>query len=210
MPAGVQVVAPLMPAALATLELALSHAHPGVVATLVPTPFPRLTPDLRAGVVDALLTFGESPAPDIESTRLGELHRVGLVAATHRYAFRPAVDVREFADQLMIYAPELPDEYMHPFVLADVRPLKTASLSPLPASNTAQVAQRVLEGRAVTVVPAALTANLPPELKRVRLEGVPPCWYIAQRRRNDTRPELLTLIDLLVAFTESITRSAVR
>ena len=209
-PAGVPVVAPLMPTALATLELALSHAHPGVGATLVPTLFPQLTSDLRAGRVDALLTFGESAAADIESTRLGELHRVGMVAATHPFAFRPRVDVREFAAQPMVYAPELPDDYMHPFVLADVRPLAEATLSALPASTTAQVAQRVLEGRAVTVVPAALTANLPPELKRVWLDGVPPCSYFAQRRRGDERPELSTLIDLLVAFTESITRAAVR
>ena len=45
-PAGVPVVAPLMPSALATLELALSHAHPGVVTALKPTPFQRLTADL--------------------------------------------------------------------------------------------------------------------------------------------------------------------
>jgi DNA-binding transcriptional LysR family regulator len=207
-PAGVPAVAPLMPSALATLELALSHAHPGVVTALKPTPFQRLTADLLDSTVDVLLTFGESPNPGIESTRLGELHRVGMVAATHAYAFRAAVDVREFATQPMVYSPDLPDEYMHPFVLADVRPLADARLSPLNASSTAQVAQRVLGGRDVTVVPAALTANLPPELKRVRLDGVPPCWYFAQRRRDDDRPALETLIDLLVAFTESITRAA--
>jgi DNA-binding transcriptional LysR family regulator len=209
-PAGVPAVAPLIPTALATLELALSHAHPGVATALVSTPFERLTADLLGGSVDALLTFGASPHPDIESTRLGELHRVGIVAAQHPYAFRPAVDAREFATQPMVYSPDLPDEYMHPFVLADIRPLEDAQLRPLNASNTAQVAQRVLGGREVTVVPAALTANLPPELKRVRLNGVPPCWYFAQRRRNDDRSELATLIDLLVAFTESITRSALR
>ena len=42
-PAGVGVVAPLMPRALATLELALQHAHPDVTIESVPTAFPELT-----------------------------------------------------------------------------------------------------------------------------------------------------------------------
>ncbi len=60
-PAGVGVVAPLLPAALATLELALRHAHPGVAVESVPTPFDRLTRDLVAGDVDVVLTFGQRP-----------------------------------------------------------------------------------------------------------------------------------------------------
>jgi DNA-binding transcriptional LysR family regulator len=207
-PAGVEVVAPLMPAALATLELALSHTHPGVTVALVPTPFAQLTPDLIADNVDVVLTFGPSADPSVTSTRLGPLHRVGLVGAKHPFAYRRRVDAREFARQPMVYAPGLPDEYMNPFVLADVRPLDEARLVPVDASNTAHVAQRVLEGREVTVIPAALSANLPRELKRVELDGVPTCWYYAHRRADDVRPELLTMIDLLVALTESITRAA--
>src|SRR5690349_2428053 len=41
-PDGVGVVAPLMPQALATLELALQHAHPDVGIESVRTPFPDL------------------------------------------------------------------------------------------------------------------------------------------------------------------------
>lgn len=108
----------------------------------------------------------------------------------------------------MIYGRDLPAEYMHPFVLADVRPLSAAKLVPIDASNTAHVAQRILQGREVTVVPLALTVNLPPELKRVRLRGVPPSWYHAHRRRDDDRPELLTAIDLMADFAESITLAA--
>lgn len=207
-PAGVEAVAPLMPNALATLELALTHAHPGVSVALQPTPFASLTTDLLAGSVDAVLTFGASPHPDVVSTRLGELKRVGLVPAHHPFAYRGRVAVEEFAQQPLIYAPNLPDEYMHPFVLADVRPLADAKLVPLEASNTAQVAQRVLQGPAVTVIPAALSANLPPELKRIELLGVPAGSYYAHRRRDDERADLLTMIDLLVDFTESITRAA--
>lgn len=207
-PAGVEAVAPLMPSALATLELALSHAHPGVNVTLCPTPFDQLTGDLLAGEVDAVLTFGRSTHEQVTSTRLGELQRVGLVAARHPFAYRGRVDVAEFANQPLIYSPNLPDEYMHPFVLADVRPLREATLVSLEASNTAQVAQRVLQGPAVTVIPAALSANLPPELKRIDLDNVPPGSYFAHRRTDDQRPELLTMIDLLIDFTTSITRAA--
>jgi DNA-binding transcriptional LysR family regulator len=207
-PDGVGVVAPLMPAALATLELALQHTHPGVAVESAPTAFAELTPDLLKGNADAVLTFGASAHPQVVSTRLSQIHRVGLVSATHPVAHRGSVDVKEFARWPLLFSPELPEEYMHPFVLADVRPLSEATLVPIDASNTAHVAQRVLLGREVTVVPLALTANLPPELKRVGLRGVPPSWYHAHRRRDDTRPELQTAVELLGEFTESITRAA--
>jgi DNA-binding transcriptional LysR family regulator len=207
-PAGVGVVAPLMPQALATLELALQHAHPGVGVESVPTAFPELTPALLAGDVDVVLTFGPSLSPEVTSTRLSGIHRVGLVGATHPLAFKRAVDVHEFARLSMIYSPDLPDEYMQPFVLADVRPLEEATLVPINASNTAHVAQRILRGREVTVVPVALTANLPPELQVVGLIGVPASWYHAHRRLGDDRPALLTAIDLMTDFTDSITQSA--
>ncbi len=207
-PAGVGVVAPLLPAALDTLELALRHAHSGVTIKSVPTAFPNLTGDLLDGTVDVVLTFGASASPEITSTRLSEIHRIGLVSATHPLAHRRTVGVQEFARLPLLYSPALPDEYMRPFVLADVRPLSEATLVPIRAANTAHVAQRILQGREVTVVPLALTANLPPELKRVVLRGVPASWYHAHRRRGDDRPELLTAVDLMADFTESITRAA--
>ena len=209
-PAGVGVVAPLMPTALATLELALQHAHPGVAVEQLPTPFPRLTDDLRAGVVDVVLSFGASPDPAITSVRLSEIHRVGMVGSRHPAAGLRSVDVHAFARLPMLYSPSAPAEYMAPFVLADVRPLADADLREIDASNTAHVAQRVLQGREVTVVPLALTANLPPELRRIELLGCPPSWYHAQRRADDLRPEVLTTIDLMADFTESISRAALR
>jgi DNA-binding transcriptional LysR family regulator len=207
-PAGVGVVAPLLPATLATLELALRHTHPGVAVESVPTPFPRLTPDLLTSEVDLVLTFGASADERVESTRLSQIYRVGLVSARHPLGRRHSVGVEEFARLPMLYSPELPDEYMLPFVLADVRPLSEATLVPIDASNTAHVAQRILLGREVTVVPVALTANLPPELKRIGLTGVPPTHYFTHHRRDDRRPELLTAIDLMADFTDSISRAA--
>lgn len=207
-PAGVDAVAPLMPAALATLELALSHAHPGVGVVLVPTTFERLDHDLTAGVVDAVLTFGVSDAEGVTSTRLGELRRVGLVPTGHPYTHRRSVPVAEFARQPLLYSPELPPSYMDPFVLADVRPLAEASLVRLPASRTSDVAGQLLTGPGITVVPAALVAALPPALKPVPLDGVPVCWYQMHHRADDTRAELLAMIALFVDFTETITRAA--
>jgi DNA-binding transcriptional LysR family regulator len=209
-PAGVGVVAPLMPAALATLELALRHAYPAVAIETVPTAFDQLTKRLLDNEVDVVLTFGASPDLSVVSSPLSEIHRVGMVGAAHPFALRGSIDVAEFAKQPMIYAPGLPAEYMHPFVLADVRPLSEATLVPIDASNTAHVAARILRGREVTVVPLALTANLPPELKRVGLTGCPEVRYHAQRRASDERPELLTAIDLMADFTESITLAALR
>ncbi len=127
-PAGVGVVAPLMPQALAMLEVALQHAHPQVAVESVPTAFPELTPALLAGDVDVVLTFGPSSRSDVTSTRLSEIHRVGLVGARHPLALKRFVPVHEFARLPMVYCPDLPDEYMQPFVLADVRPLEEATL----------------------------------------------------------------------------------
>jgi DNA-binding transcriptional LysR family regulator len=181
-PAGVGVVAPLMPQALATLGSALQHAHPEVTVESLGTPFPELTPALLAGAVDVVLTFGPSPSPDVTSTRLSEIHRVGLVGATHPPAVKHAVDVHEFARLPMVYSPGLPDAYMQPFVLAGVRPPEEATLVPIDASNTAHVAQRLI--------------------------GVPASWYHAHRRSNDHRPALLTAIDPMTEFTDTITQSA--
>ncbi|MGO4678667.1 LysR family transcriptional regulator [Microbacterium sp. 2MCAF23] len=207
-PAGVDAVAPLMPAALATLELALSHAFPGVGVVLVPTAFERLDPDLADGTVDAALTFGVSESEEVSSTRLGELRRVGLIPTGHPYTHRRSVPVAEFARQPLLYSPELPASYMDPFVLADVRPLADAALVRLPASRTSDVAGQLLVGSGITVVPAALVATLPPALKWVELDGVPACWYYMHHRSADVRPELLAMIALFADFTEAITRAA--
>lgn len=207
-PEGMPAVAPLMPDAMATIELSLSHAYPGVSVAMVPTPFDRLTPDLLDAEVDAVLTFGPSPDERIASVRLGALHRVGLVASTHAFAYRAAVDAAEFAKEPLLYSPGLPDEYMRPFILVDVRPVEEANLVPNDATNTAQVTQRILGGRGVTVVPAALTASLPPVLKAVELRGLPECHYYAQHRADDSRPELAALLDLMADFTESLNAAA--
>ena len=111
----------------------LQHAHPDVGIESVRTPFPELTPALLAGDVDVVLTFGPSPGPDVTSTRLSEIHRVGLVGSTHPLAFKRAVEVHESARLPMIFSLDLPEEYMQPFVLADVRPLEEATLVPISA-----------------------------------------------------------------------------
>ena len=207
-PAGLEAVAPLVPAALGTLELALRHEHAGVAVLAAPTPFDRLTDDLLAGDVDAVLTFGPSPNAAVASTRLAPLHRVGLVASTHPLARRRSVPVEEFARLPLIYSPGLPGHYMRQFVLADVRPLAEATLVPIQASTTAHVAQRLLHGSEATVVPLALTGNLPPELTRIALTGVPPSWYWSHHRADDDRPMLRTAIELMGDFTASISRAA--
>lgn len=209
-PAGMGVVAPLLPAALGALELALQHSHPGVAVLAVPTPFEQLTGLLLAGDIDVVLSFGASPTEGIASVRLSQLHRVGLVAARHPLAPRETMAAADFARQPMLYSPGLPDHYMHPFVLADVRPLADATLVPVRASTTAHVVQKLLTGQAVTVVPLALTANLAGEFSGILLRDLPPAWYFAHHRDDDRRPELITAVELMGDFTESISRAATR
>lgn len=207
-PEGMPAVAPLMPAAMATTELALSHAYPGVSIEMVATPFDRLTSDLLDETVDAVLTFGPSADDRIASVQLGELRRVGLVAATHPFAYRASVDAAEFARQPMPFTPGIPEEYMHPFLLLDVRPAEQARFVPNNATNTAQVAQRILGGREVTVVPSALTTSLPAELKAVELTNLPACHYYAQHRAADDRAPLRTMLELMADFVGSLNAAA--
>lgn len=209
-PAGAHVAAPLMAAELSVLEAALAMAHPAVGLTLSPTRFESINTDLAAGMIDVALMVGEPADPRLTATSLGDVHRVGLVGPTHPYALRPAVDVREFADQPILQVIGLPDQYMAPFLLADVRPLDRARLVPVAAGHAAQIVYRLMKGSEVTVVPAALTANLPPGLARVILTGAPACSFTAVRRRADTRPEMLVLIEMLAGFMDAIGRAAAR
>jgi DNA-binding transcriptional LysR family regulator len=209
-PAGPGVVAPLLPSALATVGLLVRQIHPGVAVETVPTPFERLVPTLLAGEVDAVLTFSAAVEPDIESTRLSEIHRVAVVGRSHPLAPKRAVPVAVFAKLPILCAPGLPEAYLAPYLLADVRPLDQADLCILEASDSADVVARLRQGLEATVVPLALTADLPPELKRIGLVGCPPSWYHALRRRGDDRDELLTAIALAADFTESLSRVAQR
>lgn len=208
-PAGMGVVAPCCPLPSARWNSRWGTATP-VAVLAVPTSFDQLTDGLLTGGVDVVLSFGASPTAGLASVRLSPLHRVGLVAATHPLAPRETMAAADFARQPMLYTPGLPDHYMHPFLLADVRPLEEASLVPVRASTTAHVAQRLLAGREVTVVPLALTANLTEEFSRILLRGLPPAWYFANHRDDDHRPELITAIELMGDFTESISRAATR
>lgn len=207
-PDGVGAVAPLMPEALGTLELALRHTYPGVAVLTVPTPFPLLTQQLLGGAVDFVLSFGPSDEPGVANRRLSPLQRVGLVAAIHPLAGRGSLPAATFARLPMLYSPNLPAHYMDPFVLADVRPLVDAHLVTLTATTTAHVAQRILLGREVTTVPLAFTANLTPELRRIYLQNLPDAFYYAHHRAGDERAEKDLALELLGELTASISAAA--
>lgn len=207
-PAGAQMAAPLMGAELATLEALLELSHPGIRLTLCPARFDAINTALFDKRADVALVAGEPTDPGLAVTRLGRLHRVGLVGATHPYALRTAVYVREFAEQPMLHPIGLAGPYINPFLLTDVRPLARAKLVPVTATSAAEIVQQLMAGREVTVVPAALTANLPRGITRVTLTGAPCCAFTAVYRSDDARPELRALIDLMAGFTDSISQSA--
>lgn len=205
LPAAEGVVAPLGPAALVTLGRVLQEDHPGARVEPLPTPSERLVSDLLEGVVDVGLAWGESAEPGIASARLSEVRRVGVVARRHPLAVKRAVPVAVFARLPMLVPAGLPEDYLAPLALADVRPLDGANLQHVPPAS---VPQRLLDGEGVAVMALAQSAGLPPELKRVTLAGCPPIWHHALRRAGDDRPELLAAVAVLADFTESISRAA--
>lgn len=197
LPADAPAVAALPAAALATLGLV------GVEPVL--TPWVRLVPDLLDGAVDLALGVGESVEPGVASARLSEVRRVGVVARRHPLAVKRAVPVQVFARLPMLVPAGLPEDYLVPLTLADVRPLDEANLAEVPAAS---VPHRLLDGDVVTVMTLAQTAGLPMDLKRVTLAGCPPIWHHALRRDGDDQPELLAAIAVLADFTESISTAA--
>lgn len=180
------------------VRAAVALRTPGWHVTLHRVGFTATSQSLLDRFVDVLWT-GQAPRhPQISAVRIGELERVGLVGRSHELNGAASVAGEVFAELPLLHNPAVPDEWMEPFRLEDVRPSREGRLIPIEAEDYGAVIRQVQRGAgaAVTVGP------MPPALERtvftVHLAGVTPMPTHAAFRRNDGREVVRTVIEALI------------
>jgi DNA-binding transcriptional LysR family regulator len=110
----------------------------------------------------------------------------------------------------MLYDPGLPDEFMNPFWLGDVRPAHDARLVSIVARDSRTVLEQVLRGNGVTVLLPWQADTAPKGVRVLPLLGVGPIELHAATRVGDHRSVVLALIKVLraVLARRSTTRGA--
>ena len=163
-------------------------SHPDIGVRFRGVPFATLSASLSTETAD--LTLSAAAAAGASSVPLAPLTRVGVVSTRHPYAEAASVDVREFADLTLIHNPDLPREWMDPWILGDVRGRKDARLTAIPADDFAAIRTGLASGRAATVGYAGYSAALPASLRAIELRGAPVShWHAAFRCRDrNTEP----------------------
>ena len=158
----------------------------------------RCLPD---GRVDVLWTDAPVRHTGVTSVRLGlSSRRVGVVGARHRLAGAGAVNAADLMDERMLHNPAVPQEWMTPFWLGDLRDRRQARLVPVDARGHAAVLAATTRLDAVTVVPEVSVGALGPVLRPVVLRDVPPLVFHAARRRAESRGAVHTVVASLLAL----------
>jgi hypothetical protein len=124
---------------------------------------------------------------------------IGVVAARHRLADAGSIDVEQFCEEPMLYNPAVPEEWMAPFWLADLRSKHEARLVEFDAQDQATVLRRVAGGDAVMTNVAMMRPLLGPQLRAVTLLGGPRMGFYAAHRSDDHRGAVQALLNALQA-----------
>jgi DNA-binding transcriptional LysR family regulator len=174
------------------------RAFPGLHVALVEVPFPLVTRCLPDGQADVLLTIAAVRHREVDSIPLPVTSaRIGVVSARHPLAGAAEVDVARFCEHSLLHNPAVPDEWMRPFWLADVRPRAEARLTITHGSNNQRVLRDVQSGSAALVTLSPDHHALPPGLQGVTLAGAEPLTFYAARRRRDRRTVVDSYVELL-------------
>ena len=188
---------------LAAVVHAVRLSYPELRVSCLGVPFSHLTSSLLEGRVDLLCTIAPVRHAAVESVPLPFTSpRIGVVGAHHDLADAGGVDAASFAEQPMLYNPDVPPEWMHPFWLGDVRPQRQARLVPIPAQDQGAVLRHTIEGRAVITTLATIGPLLGPRLRVVGLRGAPPLTFYLARRREDRRGAVGALVAALRALPQ--------
>jgi DNA-binding transcriptional LysR family regulator len=176
----------------------VGRAFPTLRVALVEVPFPLVTRCLPEGQVDVLLTIAAVRHREVDSIPLPVTSaRIGVISARHPLAGAGEEAVAQFCEHSLLHNPAIPDEWMRPFWLADVRPRAEARLTTTHASNNQRVLRDVLSGSAAMVTLSPERPSLSPGLEPVALVGAEPVTFYAARRRHDRRTVVLAYIELL-------------
>jgi DNA-binding transcriptional LysR family regulator len=162
--------------------------------------FTELTRCLPDQCVDVLWTNSSVRHVAVEShpTQVGTA-LIGVVAARHRLADAGSIDVEQFCEEPMLYSPAVPEEWMAPFWLADLRSKHEARLVEVDAQDQASVLRKVAGGDAVIASVAMMRPLLGPQLRAVTLLGSPRMGFYAAHRSDDHRGAVKELLNALQA-----------
>lgn len=177
-------------------------AFPGLHVALIEVPFPLVTRCLPEGLVDVILTIAAVRHPGVDSVPLQlTSDRIGVVSTRHHpLAGALEVAVTEFCEHSLLYNPAVPDEWMSPFWLADVRCRAEARLTITHGSNNQRVQRDVQSGSAAMVTLSPDRHVLPLGLQSVALAGADPVTFHVATRRRDGRAAVRTYVELMRAL----------
>jgi DNA-binding transcriptional LysR family regulator len=186
---------------LAQITQELHRSYPEAHFTCRDIPFPELNECLDDKTVDVLWTSAPVPNATVDSHPLNvDTALVGIVGARHRWAEAGSVDVGAFCDEPMLFNPTVSEEWMGPFLLADIRPRRDARLVETLASDHEHALLGVAGGDTVMTSVASTGPLLGPDLRAVTLIGAARMGFHAARRRTDRRGAVLGLIEAFEAI----------
>lgn len=192
---------PLRQLPLGAVGRELRREHPGIALRVVDVDFADMTRCLPDGQVDVLWTDSPVLHAAVESVRLRlSSRRVGVVGVRHPLAEAGVVDAAEFVDERILYNPAVPEEWMKPFWLGDVRSRRQARLMPIDARDQAAVLMATTRLGAASVALEVSAGWLGTALRPVVLRDVPPVVFYAARRRTESRGAVLAVINALLAL----------
>lgn len=193
-------------AALRHLDLAavardVRLCFPGTRLVCVDVDFPRMRHCLPAGQVDVLWTDAPVRHREVTSEPLAVTsRRIGVVGARHELAGAGEVDVGDFTTEAMLFNPAIPEEWMTPFWLGDLRARRSARLVAVDAHDHAAVLALTRTTGMVTVALEVSAPLLGPHLRAVALRGAGPVVFHAAHRRADRRGPVLAVVQSLRAM----------
>ena len=153
-----------------------------------------MTTWLLDGQTDVQLTAGAIRHPRVSSAPVGSVVRRVVVSASNGLAQAASVHLDELVEQPILRNPDLPDEFMEPFWLGDIRPAEQAHLVSIAAHESREVYEHVMRAAGVAIVLGAQANAVPTGLRVLPLQGVPPLTLHAARRADDRRPLVASVI----------------
>ncbi|MGC1208356.1 MAG: LysR family transcriptional regulator [Ornithinimicrobium sp.] len=176
---------------LAAVGEQVRKAFPRLRVTLVEVPYPLINRCLPENCVDLFLTIAPVKHRAVESVPLPvTATRIGVVSERHALAGAREVSVAEFCEHRLLWDPTLPEEWMSPFWLGDLRTQAEAELTTTHCSSNERVLRETTHGAAAIVTLSPDRDRLPPGLEAVTLDGAPPVRFHAAHRLKDQRPTL--------------------
>lgn len=175
-----------------------------ITVHFVSVPYTQPLEFLSRGLIDVLWSPSSVADSRFSSYRLGTTQRVGIVATAHPLAGQAGIAAAEFAKYPILYNPAVPSALMCAGYLVDVRPLAAASLVPTKAQTLAALQVDVAGNKGVAVLPLLLAQAVTLGVETVRLQGLGPTPVWALHRREDRRPEVLTLLRLLRSVVSDV------